>query len=75
VAPDDEPSLEVVEQIPPFERRVIQRLARGFQNIHEAELADDSSIITSNFASGFNANMCEALADLIEKTTDRLKFE
>ena len=75
VVRNDEPSLPVVDQVPPFERRVVQRLVRGFTNIKIAEDSENSGIIAEHFRTGFNANMCDALIDLLEKTTDRLKFE
>lgn len=75
VARNDEPSLAVVEQIAPFERRVVQRLVRGFNNIKLAEASESAAVIAENYRTGFNANMCDALVDLLEKTTDRLKFE
>ncbi len=71
---NDEPSLSAFEQPAPFERRVIQRLARGLKNIEAAERADDSTILARDFASGFNANMCDAFVDLLEQTSDKLKF-
>jgi hypothetical protein len=72
---NDEPSLSVVDPVPPFERRVVQRLVRGFNTIKLAEISENPSVIAENFRTGFNANMCDALLDLLKKTTDRLKFE
>jgi hypothetical protein len=74
VARNDEPSLPAFEQPAPFERRVIQRLARGLKNIEAAQRADDSTVLAREFSNGFNANMCDAFADLVAQTSDRLKF-
>jgi hypothetical protein len=75
VAANDQPTFLPEERIAPFERRVVQRLFRGFQLIERAEQAENLSIITEGYRSGFHANMCEDLADLIENTTDKIKFQ
>jgi hypothetical protein len=53
----------------------VQRLVRGLSNIRLAELSENPSIIAENYQTGFNANMCDALIELVEKTSDRLKIE
>jgi hypothetical protein len=76
IALNEEPTMAGIEQIPPFERRVIQRLARGLQTIKAASDRDDPSVVTQSFQTGFNANMCDDFVDLIEATTtDRVIFE
>jgi uncharacterized protein (DUF2249 family) len=70
-----EPTLLPEQQIAPFERRVVQRLVRGFQMIERAERDENVSIITDGYRSGFNANMCEDFAELIENTTDTIRFQ
>jgi hypothetical protein len=72
---NDEPSFPGVAQPPPFERRVVQRLVRGLSTIRLAEATENPAIIAENYQTGFNANMCDALVELVEQTTDRLKFE
>jgi hypothetical protein len=72
---NDEPSLSVVPEAPPFERRVVQRLVRGLSDIRLAERSENPGIIAENYQTGFNANMCDALIELVEKTNDRLKIE
>lgn len=65
--PDPEP-LPLLPENPtiPFERRVIQRLARGIGAVVGATDAQDTKMITSSVATGLSANGCEQLADLIE---------
>lgn len=75
VTPNDEPSFPGIAQAPPFERRVIQRLVRGLHDVQKAEATANPGIIAENYERGFNANMCEALVDLITGTTDRLAIE
>jgi hypothetical protein len=75
VARNDEPSLSVFDQVAPFERRVVQRIARGLNTIQLAEASGNPGLIAENFRTGFNANMCDALVDLVHETSDRLRFE
>jgi len=53
----------------PFERRVIQRLARGIGHVVAANAAQDLTIVTDAVRTGFSANGCELLAELIEKVS------
>jgi hypothetical protein len=57
-----------MEQTPPFERRVILRLAQGISLVRHAVAAEDPSIVVSGFQEGFSANMCEEFATLLEQT-------
>lgn len=75
VIQNDEPPLPGIPQTPPFERRVIQRLVRGLHDVQKAEATENPGIIAENYERGFNANMCEALVDLISGTSDRLAIE
>jgi hypothetical protein len=75
VIQNDEPPLPGIAQTPPFERRVIQRLVRGLHDVQQAEATENPGIIAENYERGFNANMCEALVDLITGTSDRLAIE
>jgi hypothetical protein len=62
------PLLFDLEQTPPFERRVIQRLARGLSDISEAVQRDEPDVIVKDLSSGFSANACEQFANLVEET-------
>lgn len=75
VTRNDEPPLPGIAQAPPFERRVIQRLVRGLHDVQQAEATENPGVIAENYERGFNANMCEALVDLISGTSDRLTIE
>ncbi|KAB2910925.1 MAG: hypothetical protein F9K29_23765 [Hyphomicrobiaceae bacterium] len=76
ILPNRSPTLEVVEQTPPFERRVMQRIARGLKSVQTAVTEQDAAPIASNFRTGLSANMCEELADLAESIKgERLGFE
>ena len=68
VAGNVAPLLFDIEQTPPFERRVIQRLARGLSDISEAVQRDEPEIIVNDVSGGFSANACEQFANLVEET-------
>jgi hypothetical protein len=53
----------------------VERLVRGLHHIRDAEASENPTVIAERYQTGFNANMCDALLDLIEKTSDRLKLE
>lgn len=68
IIPNTETILFDFDPIPPFERRVIQRLAIGIQQVCEAANADDLRPLLDGFRTGFSANGCERFANLIHKT-------
>jgi hypothetical protein len=72
---NDEPSLPVMAEVAPFERRVVQRLVRGLSSVRLAEATENPNVIAESYHTGFNANVCDALLELVEKTTDRLRIE
>jgi hypothetical protein len=68
VKPDTEEVLFAMELPPPFERRVVQRLATGIQQVCEAVNRGDVQPIVDGFRSGFSANGCERFAKLVHDT-------
>lgn len=66
---NDEPSLPMVPTEAPFERRVIERFARGVEAVHRAAEQGDTKLITDTVSTGFSANACEQFANLIEDTS------
>jgi hypothetical protein len=69
VAPNSEPVFPGMEQSPPFERRVIQRLGRGIGLVQDAVRAEDPAIVVAGYETGFSANMCEEFASLVDQTS------
>jgi hypothetical protein len=61
-------TLEIGEN-PPFERRVIQRLARGVVATCRAVDTGDIRPLVESVSTGFGANACERFAKLIEDTS------
>ena len=59
------PSMPGVEEFAPLSRRIMQRLARGIQQVARAGLEQDPRVITENYRTGFSANMCEDFVDLM----------
>lgn len=57
------------DSIPPFERRVVQRLVNGLRTVAAAVSADSTDPITDTVGAGFNANVCEQLAALVDGTS------
>lgn len=53
-------------QVPPFERRVTQRIATGLNDLDSSLRTADPSLMIGNFAKGFNANLCEGLVEIAE---------
>lgn len=48
----------------PFERRVMERIARGLQFSKQAENERDHRVLIREYASGFNSNMCSAIVGM-----------
>lgn len=57
-----------IEPAPPFERRVVQRLALGIKHVVEAVDSNDVRPLVDGFRNGFGANGCEKFANLIHST-------
>lgn len=68
VTPNNEPTLAQIVQAPPFERRVMQRIVRGFSAVCDAVEADDTRTLVDGASTGFSANSCEFFAKLVEET-------
>jgi hypothetical protein len=64
-------TIDGIQPSPPFERRVVQRLANGLAAVEEATREARPEIVADQYRSGLNANMCEELTYLfsIAKST------
>lgn len=62
---NDSPTLIVVDDAIPFERKVVERISRGFASLSRASDEANAAIIV-NEENGFSSNMCEAVIDIIE---------
>ena len=69
VMPNDEPTLPQMEQPPPFERRVMERFARGVSTVCDAVATGDTAALVATAKTGFSANACEQFAKLVEDTS------
>jgi hypothetical protein len=63
---NDEPRFDQVAEPIPFERRVMERIVRGFSSFQEAAASQHARPIYSA-TDGFSAAMCDLVADLIEE--------
>lgn len=71
---NDFPAFEEVPEELPLGRRVVERIALGFEYIEKASRTNDPTLIARE-ASGMSANMCDAIADLVENTdVSQMKF-
>ncbi len=50
----------------PLERRVLERITRGFISTRQAERNQNSQEISERFSRGFNANMCNAALEMLK---------
>jgi len=55
----------------PFERQVMERIAVGLSDLRTATEADDIEPIVQNYHLGFNANVCQTLAEIYEEIGGR----
>lgn len=68
IRPNATQTLFGVDPTPPFERRVIQRLASGIQQICEAVRVGDLRPVIEGVRTGFSANGCERFAGVVRAT-------
>lgn len=62
---NDNPTLNHIEEIPPFERRIVERISTGLASLTLASEQNNSSLIVEE-ENGLSSNMCDALIDIIE---------
>ncbi len=66
IPPNPQTSLIESEQSAPLERRIMYRIMRGLIAASKGVRESDVAILTDNYATGFNANLCETMAALTE---------
>jgi hypothetical protein len=71
LTPDTQDPLLPEIAAPPFERRVMERLYRGLDQVRQATDAHDLTPIIANYATGLSANMCDALLDITQSATNQ----
>jgi hypothetical protein len=64
---NDTPTMEIVDESVPLNRRIMERIAIGLATYSEAVESQSPKAIVSRM-DGFNSNMCDAMADIIEET-------
>lgn len=64
---NNSPTLELGDEPLPLNRKIVERIAVGLATYSEAVEAQNPSVITRR-QDGFSANMCDAMADIIEET-------
>lgn len=58
----------------PFQRRVVERIARGLILAKKSEQEHDHQILLKGFASGLNGNMCSALTKMVDRRGPELEW-
>jgi hypothetical protein len=64
ISPYVQTRLEGDEPQPPFERRVMERIIRGLRVTQEAVSKEDFDLLVKEYATAFNANMCQAIVKM-----------
>lgn len=65
-SPDLEPPGSQPGQTAPLARAVFERLFLGLMHASQATAASDPALLTGLWSTGFNANLCDALASCLE---------
>jgi hypothetical protein len=71
LAPEMQDSLLPDVAPPPFERRVMERLYRGIDQLRQASESRDLSPVVTNYTTGLSANMCDALLEITRSATNQ----
>ncbi len=58
------------EENPPLSRRVVERITRGLLTVQDAEIEQNPLPISQRYEDGLNANMCYAVATMLEYLQD-----
>lgn len=58
----------------PFQRRVVERIARGLIFAKKSEQERDQQILLREYQSGFNGNMCLAALKMVDKRGPELEW-
>jgi hypothetical protein len=67
------PLFEEAKEIP-FERRVMERIISGFENVKKTIETRETKHIVDNFETGLNSRMCEAIVELSMENTKEIEF-
>jgi hypothetical protein len=60
--------------LPPLQRRVMERIARGLSSTLESTKKHDARILIENFESGLNSNMCNTLIKIAKPKKANLEY-
>ena len=58
----------------PYERRIMERVARGLTYTKEAEEARNHNILINEYPSGFNSNMCSSVIGILNNKRTDVEF-
>lgn len=65
---------EEIEEVPPIERRVLERIVRGLAATAKTVEVQDANPLIDGYFSGFNANMCQALLEICKGHDEPIEY-
>ena len=66
--------LQEIEEAPPLERRVLERIIRGLAATAKSVEVGDAIPLLDGYSSGFNANMCQALLEICKGHEEPIEY-
>lgn len=63
-----------IEEAPPLERRVLERIIRGLTATAKTVEVRDTKPLVDGYFSGFNANMCQALLEICKAHDEPIEY-
>lgn len=63
-----------IEEVPPLERRVMERIVRGLAATAETANVENVAPLVDGYYSGFNANMCHALLEISKGHEETIEY-
>ncbi len=61
--------------VPPIERRVMERIVRGLSTTQQAISSRNPQLLIEEYASGFNANMCQAILRMSQDKQNPIEYK
>ena len=64
----------VIDEVPPLERRVLERIVRGLVATTKTVEVRDAKPLVDGYSSGFNANMCQAVLEICKCHSSPIEY-
>ena len=66
--------VEGEDPLPPFERRVMERIIRGLLTTQEALMKEDLDLLVNHYPTDLYGNMCQAIVSMSNKKSVRIEW-